>query len=96
MILVLILEYTIQGQKAAVRPVTEGELQPCQTVFRNIQVPQSLKHPKKELDQLRLPLESKGKFLELVWGAICIPACPYANFSVPPHSKAKGDEQTLG
>ena len=81
----------MQGQKAAVRPVTECELCPCQTnaILGNIQVPQSLKHPKRELDQPRLPSESKGKFLGLVWDAICMPTCPYASLSVLSHNEAK-------
>jgi hypothetical protein len=88
----------MRGQKAAARLVAEGELWPCQTntIFGKIQVPQLLKHPKRELDQPRFPSESRGKFSGLVWDAICIPACPRANLSVLLHDEAKEDEQMLG
>jgi hypothetical protein len=59
----------------------------------NIQVPQSLKHPKKEWDQPRRPLESKGKFFVLVLDAICIPACPYTK---PSACDREGSGRTNG
>jgi len=46
------------------------------TCWGNIQVPQSLKQSKRELDQPRLPSASKGKFWGLVWEATCIPGFP--------------------
>lgn len=58
-------------------------------------MPQSLKHPQRPLDQPRLPFESKGKPLGLVWEATCIPACPCKNCQRC-HDEANREEQTLG
>ena len=88
----------MQGQKQAVRPRNESEVQQSRTraVWANIQVPQALKHPQKETDHPRLPLEFKGKWLGLVWDAICITWCPCMNPSVPSYMGENREEQTLG
>lgn len=72
--LLLILENRKQGQKVAARPGTEGKVRSNQNERDpgNIQVPKSLKHPKRGLDQLRVPPGCKGKFLGLESGGGCI------------------------
>ena len=73
--LLLILENRKQGQKVAARPVTEGEkVRPNQDEHDpgNLQVPKSLKHPKRGLDQARVPPGYKGMFLGLGSGGECM------------------------
>ena len=69
-------------------------------------MPQELKHPQKETDHPRLPLEFKRKFLELVWvgmvwlgmgwAGICIPCFSCMNPLVPSYMGENREEQTLG
>ena len=102
LILLTILEYTMQGQKQAQRPRNESEVHSRKrVVWANIQVPQALKHPQKETDHPRLPLELRGKFLGfvwvgMVWAGICIPCFSCMNPSVPSYMGENREEQTLG
>ena len=62
------------GTEGGTETWTEGKVRSNQNERDpgNIQVPKSLKHPKRGLDQLRVPPGCKGKFLGLESGGGCI------------------------